>query len=355
MRTKSAVLKDIAEAAGVSISLVSFVLNGKAKQYRVADSKAEKILQIAKDLNYKPNMIAKGLRSGKSNTLGLIIADISSPFFARLARKIEDYSHSKGYAVIIASTDERADKQKLAIDTLTGRGVDGFIICASEESRAQIAELANKDMPVVLVDRYHSELQVPTIRLDNFTTCYGATKHLINQGFERIAFITYESKLKHINERIDGYTAAVEEHNLPVTIKTILHKDAMANTARVVNELLNQEERPDALFFTEGLMCMEGIKIIKGREMVVPTDIGIVSFDKMDSFDLYCTPITYIEQPIEEYSVSSVDILINAIEHNNDQRDNVIIMPNFVIKKSSLKNASGHHCCKNKSGACKTQ
>ncbi|MFI3262556.1 MAG: LacI family DNA-binding transcriptional regulator [Rikenellaceae bacterium] len=340
MGTKTAVLKDIAEKAGVSISLVSFVLNGKAKQYRVADSKAEKILQIAKELNYKPNMVAKGLRSGRTKTLGLILADISSPFFARLARKIEDYSHSKGYAVIIASTDERADKQRLAIDTLTGRGVDGFIICASEESRGQISELANNAMPVVVVDRYHSELQVPTVRLDNFVATYGAAKHLINQGFKRIALVTFESKLKHINERIDGYTAAIEEHNLPVIVRTVLHKTASDDTTRVVNELLNQEDRPDAFFFTEGMMCMDGLRVIKSRELIVPTDVGIVSFDKMDSFDLFYTPITYIEQPINEYSICAVDIVINSIEEKNTElntHDNVIIMPNFVINKSSLK------------------
>lgn len=336
---KRTLLKDIAEKAEVSISLVSFVLNGKAKHYRVADVKAKKILKIAKELNYTPNMVAKGLRSGKTDTLGLIVADVSAPFFAKLARKIEDYAYSKGYTVIISSTDERADKQAAAIRSLRGRGVDGFILCVSENTQDQILDLVENSIPTVLVDRFCSDVDIVSVKLDNFNAAYVGTEHLISQGYNKVAIIAYDTTLEHVETRIEGYTKAINEHNLTPIIKRIKHQNIGTDTKQSIIDLFNTDDRPDAILFTAGQLCTAGIGAIKDMGLIIPKDVAILSFDNIDLFELFYTPISYIEQPLEQFAEASVDILMDEIDskQNKTRADDKVLKSKLVINQSSLK------------------
>src|SRR3546814_206261 len=143
---KKVSLKDIAQRAGVSTALASYVLNGKEKEHRVGKEIAAEIKKIASELNYQPNYVAKSLRSGKTQTIGLIIADISNPFFANIARIVEDEARNKGYTVIIGSSDENADKSWTLLNVLINRQVDGFIIVSSENSENQILYLKEKNI-----------------------------------------------------------------------------------------------------------------------------------------------------------------------------------------------------------------
>ena len=151
-------LKDIAEAAGVSTALVSFVLNGKEKEYRVGEKTAQRILKIANEMNYQPNLAAKSLRSGKTKTIGLVVSDISNPFFSQLARVLEDEAARKGYTVLFGSSDENKDKMNRIVGNLINKGVDGLIIVPCNNSEKSISSLVNNHIPVVLFDRYFPEI-----------------------------------------------------------------------------------------------------------------------------------------------------------------------------------------------------
>src|SRR5688500_6615893 len=155
---KKTSLKDIASAVGVSTALVSYVLNNK-KEGRIRKEVAEKIRTMAVELSYRPNQIAKSLKTNKTNTIGLIVADISKPFSSGLARIIEDEADTQGYTVIFGSSDEKAERCEKLIETLVNRQVDGLIIAPPADTAGQIIQLKKQQVPFVLVDRYFPEIE----------------------------------------------------------------------------------------------------------------------------------------------------------------------------------------------------
>ena len=165
-------LKDIAKKVGVSASLVSYVLNNKDKENRVADETAKKIRKAAKELNYFPNLNARSLKTNISHTIGLIVADISNPFFSSLARTIEDEAYTHNYTVIFGSSDENQDKFIKVLDFLSTRQVDGFIVASPEESRETVLGMRASNIPLVLIDRYFHVIDVNTVTVDNFKASF---------------------------------------------------------------------------------------------------------------------------------------------------------------------------------------
>src|SRR5688500_12905366 len=182
---KKVSLKDIAQKVGVSIALVSYVLNNK-KEGRISKEIAEKIKATAKKLDYRPNQIAKSLKTNRTNTIGLIVADISNPFSSSLARIIEDEADSQGYTVIFGSSDERSDRCKKLVDTLLNRQVDGLIILPPAEFEEGINELKQQQIPFVIVDRYFPDIEANVVKLDNCKAAIEAVTHLLDSGRRKI-------------------------------------------------------------------------------------------------------------------------------------------------------------------------
>ncbi|MEP6845668.1 MAG: LacI family DNA-binding transcriptional regulator, partial [Panacibacter sp.] len=212
---KKVSLKDIAQKVGVSIALVSYVLNNK-KEGRIKKEVALKIKETARELNYRTNQIAKSLKTNKTNTIGLIVSDISNPFSSSLARIIEDEADKSGYTVIFGSSDEDAEKSQKLIDTFVNRQVDGLIIAPAEDSIAQILYLEEQGIPFVLIDRYFPEVKTNYVTLDNFKAAYGAVDLFLKASYKRIGLITYRSALHNLEERKDGYLSALKDHNIDI-------------------------------------------------------------------------------------------------------------------------------------------
>ena len=199
-------LKMIAEELGVSIATVSLVLNGKDKNGRVGRDTAKKILDKAAELNYMPNTLAKGLKMGRSKTIGLIVADISNVFFGTLALYVQEYADKEGYTVIVANTNEQVKNMERMIKLLKSRQVDGLIITPTEGSEYLIEDLLKDKMPLVLVDRSFSDLPVNSVLINNYEISYKSTEQLIQQGCKNIAFVTYKANhFTSMNER-EGIT-----------------------------------------------------------------------------------------------------------------------------------------------------
>lgn len=198
MDKKKVSMKDIAQQAGVSTALVSYVLNGKERESRIGPEIAKKIRQIAGELKYQPNYLAQSLRSGKTQTIGLIIADISNPFFANIARIVEDEAKKNGYTVIIGSSDEDAGKSWDLINVLLNRQVDGFIIVSSENTEEQIHYLNSQNVCFVLLDRYFPQIPTDFVALNNYRAACEAGSHLIRGGYANIGLIAYRSDRKSV-------------------------------------------------------------------------------------------------------------------------------------------------------------
>ena len=252
-------LKDVAKYLGVSTALVSYVINGKEKEARVSDKMVKKIREAVVKLNYQPNQIAKSLKSGRTNTIGLIVADISNPFFSNIARIIEDEARKKGYVVIIGSSDESAEKSKDLLMVFQNRQVDAFIIAPAENTEKQITDLQNSGVPVVLIDRYFPSLKVDSVHIDNFKAAYNAVDHLIKNGRKKIGIMAYATKLPHIQERINGYKAALKANGIRFKkefVKEASYQDIEKDVAQKVKELLFPSLKVDAFFFATNTLAV---------------------------------------------------------------------------------------------------
>ena len=329
-------LKDIATKVGVSTALVSYVLNGLEKEKRVGPEIVKKIKEAASDLNYKPNQIARSLRKGSTNTIGLIVADIANPFFGQLARIVEDEAGKHNYTVIIGSSDENCIKSASLIDTLLDRQVDGFIIVPSEGCDDDIKTLVQKEVPLVLVDRFLPEITTNYIVLDNFRATYEAVNHFVDKGYKRIALIAYKSSLVHMKERIRGYKEAMKDNHLEeaIQIKEVLYNHAKADMEKEVSELLKGNKKPDALLFLTNALSISGLYAIRNHNIKVPEDVAIIGFDGNEAFDFFYSPLTYIEQPIEEMGKESVRILLDQIK-GSDKTVHIELRHKLIQRESS--------------------
>lgn len=340
MKPKKVSLSDIAREAGVSTALVSYVLSGKEKEGRVGLEIARKIRNIASDLNYQPNLLAKSLRDGRTYTIGLIIADISNPFFANIAREVEDESRRNGYTVIIGSSDEDADKAYDLMTVLVNRQVDGFIIVSSENSERLVQHLQSIRMPFVLLDRHFPELDTDFVVTNNAKASYDAGIHLIDNGYRRIGFVAYQSAMFHVQERVRGYQKSLRDRGVVTEAGWLkeVQFEAMATEIRTaIDELMTGESPIDAVIFSTYGLAVNGLKYINERQLRVPDDLGIVSFGQAEVFDLYYCPISFMRQPIEVLGRKAVEVLMNRLQGADDGHQQITLDAQLIARASSRK------------------
>ena len=331
-------LKDVAKYLGVSTALVSYVINNKEKEARVSDKMVKKIRDAVVKLNYQPNQIAKSLKSGRTNTIGLIVADISNPFFSNIARIIEDEARKKGYVVIFGSNDESAEKSQDLLNVFQNRQVDAYIIAPAENTENQIISLQQTGLPVVLIDRYFPKVDVDSVHIDNYKAAYNAVTHLIKSGRRKIGMMAYDTKLPHIVDRKNGYKAALKDHG--IRFRTELLKEASyqqieKDVAEKMNELLFPEQKVDAFFFATNSLAVESLKIIYQAGIKVPEELAIIAFDESDAFDFFYCPLSYVSQSLAEMGKEAVNMVIERLKDQAKKHKNIIIKEKLVLRKSS--------------------
>ncbi len=309
-------IKDVAEAAGVSTAAVSMVLSGNRHTGRVSTAVAERIREVADELGYRPNMLAQGLKSGRTKMIGLVVADITNPFFSTLAYHIQKEMEGSGYTVIIVNTDENSTEMESLVSLLNTRRVDGFIIAPPEGGSAVVEELHSTQTPLVLVDRYYTELPTCNVLADGYTAIFDATTHLINKGMQRIGFMAYRTELIQIQRRIDGYVDAMKRVGrfAPELIK-IVDADKLADQVpRALDELLAEPRPVDALVSVSNSVSLHSIRELYRRNIRPGEELELMCFDKSDYFDFMAQgKISYIQQPIEQIAKNACKILIEQI------------------------------------------
>ena len=315
MTEKRVLLKDIARELGVSVTLVSFVLSGKEKEQRVGKEIAEKIRQMATKMNYRPNLLAQSLRNGRTYTIGFIVADISNPFFARLARVIECRAHDLGYSVVFANSNEDNVQFQKIISNLRSKYVDGFIIVPIEHSQETILKLQQEGVNFVLLDRYFPQIDTSYVAIDNYAAAYNATRLLLEKGCVSPLFITYKSGLIHMNERKRGFLDAVAAGN---KIKGEVEEIRFASLATEMKTTLKErvliQKQHDSIFFASNTLSQHGLKYLFAKQKELLEQISIVSFDYNESFDFINPSIPHLQQPIEDLGNNAVNILTDIIE-----------------------------------------
>ncbi|MFA5327900.1 MAG: substrate-binding domain-containing protein [Prolixibacteraceae bacterium] len=334
-------LNDIAKHLGVSKTLVSFVLNGKGKEFRISEEVCQKVMDVAKEMNYQPNRIAQGLRTGKTNTIGLIIADIANPFFGKLGREIEQEAARHGYRVVFSSSDENPEKSKEQISVLQQSQVDGFIISPPINSEDQILALSKGHTPFVLIDRYFPEIETNYIVVNNFEGAYNATNHLLKLGRKKIANITLNMNLVNMKDRTEGYKKALIDASIPVDenlIKVLPFSHDNKDVSKAIQELIGDRNdiKADAILFSTSKLGIMGIECISSMGFKIPDDIAIVSFDNADAYKICVSPVTVVGQPLNEIGKTAVHVLMNEITHPDmiHKFQKITLKTEFIVRKS---------------------
>lgn len=274
---KMPTMRDVAEQANVSVTTVSHVINGTRF---VSEELRKRVLEAMKRLDYRPNILARGLRVGKTNTIGLIVPDNSNPFFAEVSRVVEDVGFDSGYSVILCNSDGNLDKELTYIDVLVAKQVDGIIFIASSSQSEHLRLLIDEKIPLVVADREMPDLDVDLVLVDNSRGGYEATKYLLELGHRRIGCISGPSEITPSAERIKGYRQAVSEFDVPFDENLIVRGDfQFEGGKRAMSQLLALPKLPSAVFICNDVMAIGAMGSIRSAGLKMPEDISIVGFD----------------------------------------------------------------------------
>jgi LacI family transcriptional regulator len=339
MKNKRHSIKDIASKLNVSVTTVSFVLNGKAKEMRISELVAKKIIEYTEKINYKPNRVAQSLRTGKSKIIVFMVEDISNFFFAKIARIIEDIAYEKGYKVLFCSNENDDEKSLELIDLFKVLQVDGYIIIPSGGIEDKIASLISESIPVVLFDRYFPGLDTNYVIIDNENASFNATAHLAENKFQNIGFITTDVKQTQMLDRLQGYKMAIKEHNLNEKILQISYKEKdSAIGKRDILEFFRTNPKLDSVFFATNYLTQIGLEVIKENFPSLVNEIGIITFDDNDFFKIFNPPISAIAQPLFKIGNELMDIMLNLLNDSNKTlpTKRVVLNAKLQVRNSSF-------------------
>jgi LacI family transcriptional regulator len=290
-------LQALADKVGVSVSTVSRVLSGQSRLYRISPQTAERILEKARQLRVSPNPLALGLKINKTLTIGLVIPDISNPFFAGIARSVEIEAGGRGYATILCDTQDDTAREGEAIRVLRSRKVEGLVICPVGQSDRHLREFESDPIPVVLADRYFPDLKVPYVASDNYRAAYRATNHLLGHGHRRIACIQGLGDTTPNLLRVRGYRQALIDHGVAYRSSLVVgdsfsQQNGYAQTRRLL------EKHPDltAIFSLSNLIALGVLRALAEERLSVPKDISVLCFDDQPYCAFLATPMTTVEQ-----------------------------------------------------------
>jgi LacI family transcriptional regulator len=335
---KAVSIKDIAGDVGVSTTTVSFVLNGKAKEKRISEDLKNKILEVAARLNYRPNQVARGLRTGQTHTLGLIIEDISNPFFANLAKAVEEEADKFGYTVMFCCTENNEQKASGLLLMLKHRQMDGFIITPTPGMENEVKLLEEEGRPVVLIDRYFTDLDTSYVTVDNYMGAFDATSRLISCGYTRIGLVTTDSRQVQMKNRFEGYIGALNEHHLPIDEKLVFKLGSDHTHDNAVQQITDfiTLQKIDAVFFTTNYLGVYGLESLRVSGKKIPEEIGVICFDDNDLFRLGTPAISVISQPIVEIGQQAVECLLAQLK-DKDMVPRKIMLEPKLLQRESLK------------------
>ena len=330
---KKVSIKDVAKAANVSVATISLVLSGKTQNGRVSAKTIQRVTEIAKQMDYRPNRLATSLKNGRTQTIGLLVADIANPFFGSLAYFIQDEMEKAGYAVIIMNTDEKCAQMEKMTTMLQSRQVDGFIIAPSDKSEAAIQLLCDHKVPTVLIDRPYPSIPVSSVYIDNSQMAYNATNYLIKQkNCKRIAFIMYDSTLYNMTERRRGYEVAMAESGLSdhSLIRTVRHKLVELDVIEIIEDLLKGDNPIDGIFFSTNTIALKGIGYLLQQKVALGQSLQVVCYDKNELIELVPELVSYIEQPIETMGRQASQLLVKQMSNSSCEVQNVELNAELV-------------------------
>lgn len=333
----SITIKDIARMADVSIATVSRVINHKNEG--VSEETRSRILRIVKETDYYPNRIARGLVTKKTNILGLILPDITNPFFPGIARGVEDTASKYGYNIILCNSDNKSEKEETYINILTENNVDG-IICTSVTgfNNERMKKHKQKKIPFVFLDRSLYRENIPVVYSDGTYGMYEMVKYVIKEGHRRIAYISGPEDNSSSAQRMTGYRQAIQMAGIPydpdiVAIGSYQIKDGN----ECMRRLLESGHDFTAVVCANDLMAVGALDELKSREIKVPEEISITGYDDIYAAGITSPKLTTVAQPVYEMGCYAVEQLVGLIRGEKLVQSEIRLKPELIIRQSVSK------------------
>lgn len=309
-------IKDIAKKANVSITTVSLVINNKP--HRISKETVDKVNKIIEECDYKPNVVAQSMITNKTKTIGLIVPDITNPFFSELSKGIEDALNKYGYNVFLCNSYNNIEKEKEYIKVLMDRKVDGIIMSFSKTiNKKDYDEIKKLNIPVAFVDRIPQDNDMNCLSVDDEKGGYIATKYLIDKGHKNIACITADQEIISVKGRVEGYKKALSEYRIKVNNQYIIESDlTVEGGINAGNEILRNGE-VTAIFCCNDLMAIGVYEAAEKLGIIIPDDVSVIGFDNI-SFTKYLKPkLTTIRQCIYDIGDNAAQLIINLVNNNS--------------------------------------
>ncbi len=333
MKFNQVTIKDIARELGISPSTVSRALKDHPD---ISPETKKLVVDLAEKLHYQPNSIALSLRRSKTNTIGVVIPEIVHFFFSTIISGIEDIAYDAGYNVIVTQSNESYEREVTDTKALFNSRVDGMLVSVSRETQKfdHFKALFDRGMPLVFFDRVCESIDTSKVIVDDFEGALEATEHLILQGYRKIAHLKGPENLNISEKRLQGYLKALEKHN--ITVDESLIVDCSHGTDKegmeVTLDLLNADNRPDAIFANNDMAGLGAMMAIKEKKLNIPNDVAVIGFSNWRFTSLTVPALSSVAQPGFEMGQEAAKLLIKQIEMSDDD----VLLPETKILKTTL-------------------
>jgi LacI family transcriptional regulator len=329
--------RELAKLAGVSAGTVSNVISGST---RVSEDARGRVLEAIRVLKYQPNLIARSLKTNRTNTLGIVVPDITIPFFPKIVRGAESAARERGYFLIVLDS-QRSHELEIDMIALLRQRVDGILLVTAGDhswSADSVAAIASGP-PVVCVDRFPKGLDTDSVCVDDSGAAELGVKHLLSLGHRRIAIVTGPLTLRNEQERLRGYRRALKDAGLPFLPSLIWTASFEMDDIHAVCQrgLLRQRPKPTALFATNGITGLCALKSLYSLGLTTPENIAFVTFDELIAEDFFQPRITSVVQPTYEIGHKAVEVLFERIANGGMAASisNVRLPATLVVRDSS--------------------
>lgn len=333
-------IKNVAERAGFSTATVSRVLRNYPG---VRETTRKRVLKVVSELNYEVNAVARSLRQKKTYSIGVIVGNVLSQFYSVIAKSVEDTANKYGYNTILCNGDENPEKELNYLKVLKSNRVDGIILTPTGKNSIYIKYLINTGTKVVLLDRLIDGIKCDAVLVDNATGAYRAVRYLIEQGYRKIGIVNGFPDRTTGAERLKGYLKAIQESGITKNNNLIKNGDFKKESGkRLTQELLEQADKPEAIFVTNIDMSIGALIAIKEKNLSIPDDIGIICFDDSEWAPIMNPPITVVRQPVYKLGSVAAELLIKKIENREkkieiDKKNTVVTLETELIIRNSTK------------------
>ena len=331
-------LKNIAERLHLSKTTVSWVLAGKGQEKGISLATQKKIQKCAKEMHYRPNLLARSLNTGISSTIGLIIPDITDSFYSKVARFIEMEAEAQGYSLMICSSEADIDRENRMIHLFKAKQVDGIILAPTKVSKIEVENLISESYPLVLFDRYFPELKTNYVIIDNKGSSYQLVKQMIANGARKIAIITTNSYLYTMSMRKKGYIKALEEAGLdtnPDLHGEVQFTNYETEIFNVLDTIFKKVPDVDGFFFTTHILALEAFRYFYEKGININKGFELACIHGVSAFRALAPKMLIARMPIEEIGKNAVHILLNEIKYNqtneNQERE-----PDTIVLSCSM-------------------